>query len=1525
MASKGRIERIYPLSPMQSGILFHALSGEAEVYFAQTLFRLSGDIDSDILQESVRLLFQRYDVLRTVFRIEKTKEPIQLVLKQRNFKLHFEDISGWEENRRETYIEDFKTKDRRKGFDVTRDILFRLSLLKTGHRSYVLVWSFHHIVMDGWCTGIVYRDLVQIYRSLSGGRPVELEPATPYVNYIKWLERRDKEEGFLYWKAYLENYKQPALLPKTGQRSKGMGDNHTTYKSVDHQFELDEAPGLRLNEIARENQVTLNIVFRLLWGIVLQKYNNTDDIVFGTVVAGRPPEIDGIENMVGLFINTVPVRLNLPGEESFPRLLSAVQHDAVTSKSYEYLPLAEIQSNSELKRKLIDHILVFENFPVREAIKREGDDNRSTLPFQVEDFKTAEQSNYDFNIIIAPGSRISITFGYNGLVFEPVSIKNLERHLKEIVAQVTANPRTAIKDIDIISKEERHRLLVEFNRTAAEYPEEKTVHRLFEEQVERTPHNTAVVTADCFLTYRAFNQRAYRVARGLREKGVRDGSIVGLMMRNPSAMVTGILGVLKAGCAYLPIDPEYPPGRRDYIAADSNTGILLVDEPITGGDTRTGTAAFPPVPVFSLEDMDVNAPVDGAGTPGTGTPSDFVYVIYTSGTAGKPKGVLVRHKGIVNYTCWRLGAYRYTGKDVTLQLLSYCFDGFGSNFYSSLCSGGILVMVPDAVKQDYAHINKIVNQKCVTNISLVPGMYEALLDIAEKGDLRTLRFVVLAGERARESLLEKSTAACPGIVHINEYGPTEASVTAAANIDMTGESTGIIGIPISNTRIYILDGRLDVVPMGIPGELCIQGAGVSPGYLNSPGLSAEKFVEIDDKGPDTGTGPFTLYKTGDRARWLPDGTIEYLGRLDQQVKVRGFRIELREIENQLLRHHKVNEAVVVEDGTHGDTHLRCYVVSDGTLDPVGLKEFLSLELPDYMIPAHFIQIEKIPLTPNGKVDRKALPAPGGHIVEIAAPRDETEHKLAAIWSEVLGIKKDDIGIDRNFFELGGHSLRATVQAARIHKEFDVLVPLEEMFELTTIRQLARYIKNEGKQEFSEIEAVEKKEYYPLSSAQKRLYILHQMISQNTSYNTPIVMRFHGKLDKETLEASFEKLVKRHEAFRTSFRIVNGEPVQVIHDPGDIAFDIDVYPPPAGGDEGVPAKIEQFVRPFDLSRAPLLRAGLVTLDEENRVLMIDLHHIVTDGTSMTIIKKDITAFYNGEELPGLKIHYKDFSEWHNRLLLSGKMKKAEAYWIKEFEGNIPVLNLPTDHERPPVQTFKGAGMFFTLGTEVTTALKNIALQEEATLFMVLISLFFVLLHKLGGQEDIVIGTPAAGRRHADLEQVIGFLVNTLPVRCRPQGEKTFTEFLGEVKNKTLMAYANQDYQVDDLVAKLDIPRDTGSQPLFDFMFAFGNLESGGGKKTGPEGPGLKAESYKFETHVSRFDLGYAGHEEDGKLYLMCEYSTIIFKEERIERFFDYFKEIVDDVTADKHTRLKEIEISHDLFDQEVVVPQTDFAF
>jgi amino acid adenylation domain-containing protein len=1543
---KKNIQDIFTLSPMQEGMLFHYLKdNESDYYCEQLCLTITGEIDFNCFKQAWDFVVETNEMLRTVFRWEKVKNPVQMILREHRLEPKYYDFSNQRTEKKQELLEEIKTKDREEKFHLG-NVPFRVTLCKMNKNKYEILISNHHILYDGWSNGIILKEFLQNYHDLCDQK-IPIRPVkNKFKEYIKWLQKQDAVKQEEYWGEYLKDFDTASKIPV----------KHIKAKAKKREIKGTETYHLRLTgdikdkleNFVKRYKITFAALLYASWGLLLQKYNNTNDVIFGTTVSGRSAKIKYIEDIVGLFINTVPLRIQIFPGEKISDLLYRINKMLQIREEYESTPLLRIKeymhmySALDTKEELFDSIVVMENYPLDSRLLKEKG------KLSIDSHSMVDMTHYDLTIGIKIFEEIEILFTYNEDVFDNESIINMSGHFRKIIRDTVTHPDTKISDIEIITEEEKNKILYDFNNTGADYPGDKTIHQLFEEQVERTPDSIAVVgvigqhlTYRAYMTYKELNKKSNQWAYELIEKGLKPNSIVGIMVGRSVEMIIGILGILKSGGAYLPIDPEYPENRIRFMLADSNANVLLTNLP-EGHRFNCQLS----IVNYQLSMSSQQAFLHHSSNQFINHHSgNLAYVIYTSGTTGWPKGVMVEHRNVVNLLTWFGKQYGLKNGIHVLQMNDYVFDPSVEQILGPLLHGSQVYLINRDQMLDKEYLRCFVEIFQINMINFVPKVLKELL-IPREGRMKSLFTVISGADRLddmiKEALLQE------GYQLFNHYGPTETTVEALTSKCSAHKVN--LGTPIANTRIYILDSQNHLQPVGVPGELYIGGDGVSRGYLNNPELTAEKYIEFNRSYRSNRS--YISYRTGDLGRWLPDGTIEFLGRIDHQIKIRGFRVELGEIENCLLDHPFIKEAVVTTSNEGNEEKILCaYLVSEKILDTRELKEFLAHILPDYMIPSSFVQLDKIPLTSNGKVDKKALPSPDHFVGETyEAPRDEIEEKLADIWSEVLGVAQPSIGIDNIFFDLGGDSINAIQVVSRIYKELNILVSISQLFQSRTIRRLADYIRQMQKSTYLSIPLAEKKEYYPLSSAQKRIYILQQVEKGDMTYNMPSVMVLEGKLDKERLEETFRRLIERHESFNTSFFMVEGTPVQRIHD--KVEFSIEYYdlaskrrehPKPIKAKEHEdidPLRrsvhhssnpfIEQichFIRPFDLSNASLLRVGLVKLEQEKHMLMVDMHHIISDGTSIKVLINDFMALYgyanSGKPLSPLQLQYKDFSEWINNKKGKQAVKIQGQYWLNRFKGEIPVLELPYDFPRPMNRNFEGDRMAFEINKEETNALKKLAKEEEVTLFMVLIAIYNVLLSKLSLSEDIVVGTPVVGREQVELQDIIGMFVNTLALRNYPSGQKTFRVFLEEIKKSTLEAFQNHAYPFDDLVEEVAKAWKPSHNPLFDTVFTLQNIDI-----PEVEIPGLKLKTYEYIHPTSKFDLTWIGEEKDDILCFIVEYRTSLFKKEKIKRFVGYFKEIITIVLDNRDIQLDHIDISFGLSDSEKTIYEEasgDFGF
>ncbi|MCX7922789.1 MAG: amino acid adenylation domain-containing protein [Clostridia bacterium] len=1488
-------KEFYPMSTAQKRMfILNQMDNESTAYNQTQVLKVTGAVDKERVEWVINHIIERHEILRSSFEMIDG-EPAQIVNKSVNFKIDFIEC---EEAQVENEIKRFI-----RPFDLSKAPLIRVTLVKVSDNNHIVLFDMDHLISDGISMAILIREISELYegRELS---PLKIQ----YKDFSYWQKQmlntgivKKQEEYWLnVFSGSIPAISMPTDYPRPPVRS-FEGDRINVV--------LDEEFTVRLKSLADKMGATTYMVLLAAYNIMLHKYTGQEDIVVGTPVGGR--RHSDLHSLIGMFVNTIAMRNFPEGSKTFEEFVQEVKKSTLKAFDNQDYQFEELVDKLNIERDtsrnpIFDTMFVLQNMGIPEI-------EISGLKFKPYEFAN-RMSKFDITLeAIEEGSgTIRLNLEYCTKLFKAETAKRMLLHYTNILKEMVMNPYSRLCDINMLSDEEERQILLEFNDTKAEYPAEKTLYRMLEEQAERTPDRVAAVFEGRELTYGELNARANQLARKLRNMGVRADSIVAVIVKRSLEMTIGIMAILKAGGAYLPIDPDYPEDRIGYMLEDSGARVLLTQTRYISNFEANESGAI----VVDLDDSSLYTGNDSNLEP-INDSRNLAYVIYTSGSTGKPKGAMIEHYSVINRINWMQKMYPIGANDVILQKTPFTFDvSVWELFWWSFVGAKVCFLVPGGEK-DPKTIVRAIESNNITTMHFVPSMLNVFLEYLE-GDstdidrLSGLRQVFASGEALNLQQVERFNSLLYGKygtkLH-NLYGPTEATVDVSYFDCSTGEKLEVvpIGKPIDNIQLYVVNKYNKLQPIGIAGELCIAGDGLARGYLNRPELTAEKFV------PNPFTYGQRMYRTGDLVRWMPDGNIEYLGRIDHQVKIRGYRIELGEIEAEILKYNAVRETVVVaRQASDGSKYLCAYLVTDEEITSGELREHLLKTLPDYMVPAHYVKLSKMPLSANGKVDRKSLPEPDMGLdtgKEYVPPTNILEEKLVKIWQDILGIEK--VGINHDFFELGGHSLKATTLVSRMHKEFNVTVPLKEIFRLNTVKSLAEYLKVASRKEYSSIKLVEEKEYYPLSAAQRRLYILSQLEGFSTSYNLPAVMQVEGVLDTERLNKAVKTLIARHETLRTSFETIDGIPVQKVHQ--NVDFGIDLV---EGQD--VEKAVSNFVRPFKLNKAPLLRVGLVKQAQDKHIMVFDIHHIVSDGISLVVLINELVKLYQGGQPTELKIQYKDFTAWQNDFFKSEEVKKQEKYWTERFKDEIPVLNLPTDYPRPVMQSYEGSRINASLDRELVEGLKKIASETGTTLYMVLLGTYNTLLAKYTGQEDIVVGTPVMGRSHVDLEGLIGMFVNTLAMRNQPKGEKTFTEFLKEIKESSLEAFENQDYQFEELVEKLNIPRDMSRNPLFDTMFALQNMGI-----PEVEISGLKFKPYEFVNKVSKFDISLEALEESsGTVRLELEYCTKLFKAETAQRMLVHYTNILKGLVMNPDSRLCNLNMLSDEEERQILLEFND---
>jgi len=1544
----------HALSPAQKRLyILHRMESESVNYNMLQVVPFPGIVDIERMQSVFRALIRRHESLRTSFAMIN-EEPVQRIQDEAAFEIEFfepgknfpgiPDTPGAVFSKKVPGLPEAIVKSFYRPFDISKAPLLRAGITAGENGTYVLLVDMHHIITDGTSNGILTDEFTALYEG-KGGALSQLR--LQYKDYAQWqnseIQRAIIKEQETYWKRMYGEEVPVLNLPTDYPRPRVQ-----SFEGSRVEFILNGQESGTLKALAKETGATLYISILSVFTLLLSRLSSQEDIVVGIPVAARRHA--DLEKIIGMFVNTLALRNKVPAEASYGEFAAELKDRALQAyenQEYQFEDLVEkINAARDISRNpvfdVVFNLLNIEDYTGKPPIIDPGNSN----PY----IHLQGTSKFDLTLnAIDIGERVHLSFEYCTRLFKPVTIQRFISYFKNILKELSVNPGQNLSQIEIVPREERDRILYEFNKTGVENPGERTIHELYTQQVERTPDCVALVgrsdrsdlpdlSGVITITYRELNEQTHGLAGLLIAKGVLADTIVGIMMKPSVEMIIGIMGILKAGGAYLPIDPAYPRERIEYMLADSSAKIL-VTSPVLSGKNKKLSIVNCQFLIVNEKPSSINnyqLTINNLQLKG----NNLAYVIYTSGTTGRPKGVMIQHRALHNFIGGMSRLIEFKPGKIILALTTITFDIFGLETLLPLSRGLEVVLADENHQREMGLLEQLIVKNCVDMVQATPSrMRMFTMTGGGRSSLKNLKELMVGGEALPHQLLVELKQATAAKIY-NMYGPTETTIWSTVK-ELTAAGEVNIGAPIQNTLIYILDKHNHLQPLGIPGELCIGGDGLARGYLNNPEMTVEKFDQ-DEEAPigqelnaasekrkeaadkkiyrSHRSHKSYLYRTGDLARWLPDGNIEFIGRLDYQIKIRGFRIEPGEIENRLSTHGAIKEAVVqCRDDETGNRYLCAYIVPNSASQlPSGeLREFLLKYLPGYMIPLYFIPLERLPLTPNGKIDRKALPEP---VVtfdkKYTAYRTKVEKELTGIWGEVLGIEADRIGIDINFFEIGGHSLKAIIMAAKVHKIFQVKLPLTQVFKTPYIKELSRYIEQSLKSEYIPVESAEKREYYALSSAQKRLHFIWQMDPVNTGYNMPLVFSLGKEIEKDKLETALRKLISRHESLRTSFERVDKEPVQRIHDEAE--FEIEYYqvkvekgpslsiaPLPI---ESAASNIKNFIRPFDLSRAPLMRSCIIRRGDGNCTWLVDMHHIISDGASHTILTEDFFTLYRGKELAPLRLHYKDFSQWQNRLIAGGMIKAQEAYWLALYPdaAEIPRLNLPADYKRPGIFTFSGDRYDLALEGEEAARSRTMGAQYGATLYMNILAVLNVLFYKYTGQTDIIIGSGIVGRSHAGLQEIIGMFVNMLAMRNYPQPDKTYDSFLSEVVNNSVKSFENQDVQFEDLVDKLRLERDPARNPLFDISMVVQNYRRVTGNIELTHGDNnLIPTSYRNTT--SKFDMTFFITEAGDDIQINIEYYTGLFKEETVQRLASHFKNVIKSIIKNPLITLKDIDI------------------
>ncbi|WP_433472860.1 amino acid adenylation domain-containing protein [Spirillospora sp. CA-142024] len=1464
--NRGDLEDILPLSPLQQGFFFHALldAGDSDVYTAQFVLDLEGPLDVEALRTAAGTLLRRHANLRAAFWHEDLSRPVQVV--PRTVELPWEEITASGPDADAVVV-----RERARGFDMTKPPLLRFVLVRMGPERFRLVFTNHHILLDGWSTPILATELFLLY--MQGGHDTGMPRVTPYKNYLAWLARQDRTAAEDAWRRALDGLDGPCLVaPEAAARAPEPPRRTIT--------ELDERATRRLTRAARRHGVTLSTVLQGAWGLVLGNLLGTNDVVSGATVSGRPPELPGVEQMIGLFINTLPIRVQYRLDESLGTLMERLQDEQTELLAHHHLGLTDIQRSAGHGGALFDTMTVLENYPF-DPSSMDG----SLNGVRITAADSYDATHFPLSFVAAPGERLSLRLHYRPDVYEAAVVEALLARIRRFLEAFTEDADRLIGAVDLTDDAERADLAA-WNDTVAETPS-GTLPAPFESQAVRTPSDIALVCDGTRLTYRELNERANRLAHELIARGIGPEDRVALVLPRTPEIVVAILGVLKAGAAYVPVDPEYPPGRISFMLEDSRPALTIT----AGG--LPGTATRP-----------AHDPSDGERVRPLRT-DNAAYVIYTSGSTGRPKGVTVPHAGVLNY----FEAHRDAFIDPAVEaaggrrmrfahLASFSFDTSWMGLLWMMC-GHELHLIDDETRRDVEAYTAYVARAQIDLVNTTPSHFAALREagLLRRDGRHPPAQLLLGGEDISESLWAELRAV-PGLTTRNFYGPTESTIDTMNQVLARSEHPSV-GRPGRNTRSYVLDTALRPVPAGIPGELYLAGVQLARGYLDRPGLSAERFVADPFGAPGD-----RMYRTGDLARWRPDGTIEYLGRADDQVKIRGYRVEPGEIENVLAGCAGVTRAaVIVREDRPGDRHLAAYLVGPD-VDVAAVRRHAAERLPDHMIPA-FTVLDALPLTVNGKLDRAALPAPGTGAAAGRAPRSPQEEILCGLFAEILGVPR--VGVDDGFFDLGGDSLTATRLVSRVRSALGAELPVRALFEAPTVAGLAERLADAAGDVRPPLLQAERPSVVPLSYAQQRLWFLNRFQGASATFNMPIALRLNGELDLDALRLALADVTARHESLRTIFPDSSGSARQLVLDPADARPRLDV----ADTEESaLPTALAAAVgQGFDLSVEPPLRARLFALGDDTHVLMLVLHHIAADGWSMAPLARDVIHAYTARserrepQWAPLPVQYADYTLWQRELFGSeddpdSLISKQIAYWRGALEGLPEELALPADRPRPAEASYRGGTHAFELDAELHTGLLALARESGASLFMVMQAAYAALLTRLGAGTDVPIGSPIAGRTDDALDDLVGMFVNMLVLRTDTSGEPSFRDLIGRVKEADLAAYAHQDLPFERLVEVLNPARSMARHPLFQVVLSFQN-----NPEARPALDGLTGGAEPLAAGAAKYDLSLyleERHADDGSpggIDAGLEYALDLFDPGTAQTIATRFERLVRELVTD----------------------------
>ena len=1489
-----RPERI-PLSFAQERLWFiDQLEQGSSSYHMPGVFEISGVLDKDVLVGSINKVINRHEVLRTVYK-QEDGVAYQEVLPEDQWRLEQTiKIDGLSKEAIDTLID----KEIARPFDLSSDHMLRVTLLEEEGKAKLLIFNMHHIASDGWSHPILLEELLGYYRSELKGEALALaDLPIQYADYSIWQreylsgDRLATQLG--YWRDTLSGV-SPLELPLDYVRPK---EQSMAGDSLSFDLSSDILAGLKA--ISKAKGSTLFMTLLSAFKVLMYRYSGQDDICIGTPIANR--EQEEVSGLIGFFVNTLALRSDLSGNPSFEALLAQVKDTTLSAYEHQQVPFEKIVSEVVRDRDMSRSPLFQVMFALQNNEVLDSDTSQSNDGFELEEYDFGTyNTKFDLNFnAVETEEGITLRVEYCTDLFKAETIQDLVEHFELLLNSILIDPSTEIGNLRMLSAEESDRLLYNFNETTFDFDKDQTITDLFSTQVAKTPDNIALVFEDRELTYKQLDELSNQFANYLKSQNdIQSEDMVGILLDRSEWMMISILAILKSGGTYVPVDRSYPQDRIDYLLSDSSCKMCIDESAIS---------AFIETQKDFSKQFTATASISS---------SNLAYVIYTSGTTGKPKGVMIEQRSLVSRLLFYKKFYALDTKDTTLFYRSFSFDGTLEEYMLPLTIGmKCMIASPDFKFDLQRNFVSAIEQHQVTLVKMPPALLHELLETLSEEDISRiscLRHIISGGDKLPLQDYNKFSERIGSKIKANlynSYGPTENTINSTIHKFEKDTTYHVvpIGRPIGNSSVYILDENNNLQPFGFVGELCVGGVGLSRGYLNKEELTKEKFIAhpfIDGE---------RIYKTGDLARWLPDGSVQFIGRKDSQVKIRGYRIELGEIESVLQEVEGINQGVIVvkEDGI-GNNFLAGYIVAETDFDREKIVALLKSRLPEYMVPQLWVPLDEMPLTSNGKIDRKSLSK--AEIkdvlrVEYTEPESELEITIATYWQELLKVEK--VGVDDDFFALGGHSLLATRVTTFIRSHCNVDIRIKDIFRYTTIRNLATYIETLEQSEVSGIKAEERPEFVPLSFAQERLWFIDKLEEGSASYHMPGVFEISGTLDRAVLERAINRIVNRHEVLRTIYKEQNGVTYQEV-----MSEDLWSFEPTIDISEITSEELENTIdreinRSFNLSKDHMLRVTLLENEGVVKQLIFNIHHIASDGWSQPILLEELLSFYRGEllneevNLPSLPVQYADYSIWQREYLSGNRLKTQLGYWKNKLSGVKP-LELPLDFARPKEQSLDGNTLDFTLDRSIVNKIKELSKEQGVTMFMTLLSAFKVLMYRYSGQEDICIGTPIANREQEEVAGLIGFFINALALRSDLSGNPSFEELLAQVKDTTLEAYEYQQVPFEKIVNEVVKQRDMSRSPLFQVMFVLQNNEESE-IDVHYESEGFELEQLSFDRKISQFDLKYSAREDNGDLQITIEYCIDLFTQSTVERMFYHYEELLQSVLTNSTHRIDELSI------------------